>query len=123
MPNRPPQKCAEYKCNKLIYGGHYCDAHKREFFIGLKDHEKERKSANERGYTSKWQKMRLSYLRQHPLCAVCSEKGITKPAVLIDHIQPHKGDMQKFWNQDNWQGLCIPCHITKTVKEIKKDIL
>ncbi len=35
-------------------------------------------------------------------------------AVLVDHIQPHKGDMTLFWRVDNWQPLCKECHDRKT---------
>jgi hypothetical protein len=31
-------------------------------------------------------------------------------AVLVDHIDPHRGDMKKFWDSANWQSLCKPCH-------------
>ena len=26
--------------------------------------------------------------------------------MLVDHIEPHKGDMALFWDQDNWQSGC-----------------
>ena len=29
---------------------------------------------------------------------------------LVDHIKPHKGDLNLFWDQDNWQPLCKSCH-------------
>ncbi|WP_309242099.1 HNH endonuclease [Paenibacillus sp. S150] len=30
---------------------------------------------------------------------------------------PHKGDMELFWNEANWQPLCASCHGIKTAKE------
>ena len=35
----------------------------------------------------------------------------------VDHIEPHKGDDTLFWDQDNWQPLCKPCHSRKTATE------
>ncbi|WP_232215691.1 HNH endonuclease signature motif containing protein [Paracoccus sp. J55] len=31
-------------------------------------------------------------------------------ATLVDHIKPHRGDKALFWNWNNWQALCTPCH-------------
>ena len=69
-----------------------------------------RKGANERGYTYRWQKARLTFLAREPLCVMCKAKGQTTAAILIDHIIPHKGDMKLFWDTSNWQALCKPCH-------------
>ena len=35
----------------------------------------------------------------------------------VDHIIPHRGDMQLFWDVANWQGLCKSCHSKKTAQE------
>lgn len=35
----------------------------------------------------------------------------------VDHIIPHKGDPELFWDQDNWQSLCKPHHDRKTATE------
>ena len=69
-----------------------------------------RKSAAKRGYDSRWQKARAGYLRSHPLCVMCEKQGKTRPATLVDHIVPHKGDSDLFWNKGNWQALCKTCH-------------
>jgi len=41
---------------------------------------------------------------------MCTKQGRVTAATDVDHIEPHKGDEQKFWNQDNWQSLCGPHH-------------
>jgi 5-methylcytosine-specific restriction protein A len=56
--------------------------------------------------------MRRAFLRRHPLCAVCHE-----PASVLDHVKPHRGDPALFWDQDNWQALCVACHGRKTARE------
>nr|WP_309493912.1 hypothetical protein [Bradyrhizobium arachidis] len=33
-----------------------------------------------------------------------------KPAVVVDHKTPHRGDKTKFWDRGNWQPLCAHHH-------------
>lgn len=61
-------------------------------------------------YDYRWQQARLRFLRSSPLCVMCAKRGITKPATVVDHVIPHKGDEQLFWDETNWQSLCKPCH-------------
>lgn len=68
-----------------------------------------RKTA-ERGYGARWQRERLGFLDEHPLCAMCRERGRITPATVVDHIVPHKGDPVLFWDKRNWQSLCAPHH-------------
>lgn len=80
--------------------------------------DEHRGSARDRGYDGRWEKARLGYLRKHPLCCCCEANGRIVPAVLVDHVEPHKGDKRKFWDRDNWQGLCARCHrVVKPVLE------
>lgn len=44
------------------------------------------------------------------MCVMCAEHGEVKPAAVVDHIIPHKGDRHLFWDSDNWQSLCKHCH-------------
>lgn len=74
-----------------------------------KAHDEHRGSARERGYTTRWDKARKHYLMIHPLCACCQAQGMVHPATVVDHVEPHKGDMVKFWNSSNWQPLCEWC--------------
>lgn len=36
--------------------------------------------------------------------------GFLKPATVVNHKTAHKGDVQLFWDEDNWQALCAECH-------------
>lgn len=76
-----------------------------------------RASAAARGYDARWRKARAHYLRSHGLCVHCERKGRVVAATEVDHIVPHRGDDALFWNEDNWQALCKPCHSTKTANE------
>lgn len=78
--------------------------------IRNREHGSRRGSARERGYTSRWDKARKTYLMQHPLCVMCKREGRVTPATVVDHIIPHKGDQALFWDTDNWQSLCAPHH-------------
>lgn len=74
-----------------------------------------RESSRERGYTWEWEKVRAVYLGRNPLCVLCKPR-ITA-ANEVDHIIPHRGDKELFWNVKNWQALCKSCHSKKTARE------
>lgn len=38
-------------------------------------------------------------------------------AEVVDHKIPHKGDMKLFWDESNWQPLCIRCNSVKSARE------
>ena len=69
-----------------------------------------RESSTRRGYGNRWQKARATFLLQHPLCADHLKRGQTVVATVVDHVIPHRGDMQLFWDSSNWQSLCKHCH-------------
>lgn len=69
-----------------------------------------RGSSASRGYGSKWQKARATFLAQHPLCITCKRSGKITVATVVDHITPHRGDQALFWDRKNWQPLCKPHH-------------
>jgi 5-methylcytosine-specific restriction protein A len=55
---------------------------------------------------------RALQLQKQPLCEVCLAQGRTTPATIVDHIEPHGGDMTKFFT-GKLQSLCKPCHDRK----------
>ena len=71
--------------------------------------------------TGLYQRMRSQFLTLHPLCTRCLSAGLTLLATELDHIKPVVGDPVKFWDVGNWQGLCRPCHESKTAEENKAD--
>jgi 5-methylcytosine-specific restriction protein A len=68
-------------------------------------------------YGVSWRKARAVFLREHPLCVCCATTGSITPASVVDHVIPHRGDVRQFWNRENWQSLCKPCHDRKTARE------
>ncbi|WP_459061845.1 HNH endonuclease [Stenotrophomonas sp. PSU-St15] len=76
-----------------------------------------RQTTAERGYGSRWQRARATFLLRHPLCAECQRSGHVTVAAVVDHITPHKGNQALFWDTDNWQPLCKTCHDRKTATD------
>ena len=111
MPYRPKTPCKHPGCGMLVeYGQKYCAEHKSM-------HPEYTRAASKRGYSSAWQKASKAYLREHPLCVECLKCGIYTQATVVDHVKPHRGDKVLFWNRNNWQSLCKPCHDKKTGRE------
>lgn len=111
-----PSKCAHFcnhpGCNELTTH-RYCDKHTQEHEAEQKKanarYDKERGSSTSRGYDELWRKVRLSYLKAHPLCELCDKEGKITPAVLVHHIKPidEGGDRLR---RENLQALCNDHH-------------
>lgn len=112
MAQPPLKPCSRVGCSNLTRD-RYCSDHTQE----KHRYDRYRGTAAQRGYDGQWRKARLGFLRKHPLCVECSETGKVEAATVVDHIVPHKGDKELFWNRDNWQALCKACHDAKTVRE------
>lgn len=76
-----------------------------------------RPSARERGYDARWERARADYLARHPLCAEGLRQWRSELATVVDHVRPHRGNRERFWSAENWQGLCEECHNRKTGRE------
>ena len=111
VPYKPNTPCKHPGCAKLVPNGEkYCAEHKPL-------HPEYTRSAGGRGYGSKWRSASRAYLREHPLCVECMKHGKYTQAAVVDHIVPHRGDSKLFWDRNNWQPLCKPCHDRKTGRE------
>lgn len=75
------------------------------------------KTTNERGYTYRWQQYRKRFLFAHPLCVYCEREGRVELAEVVDHIRPHGGNDELFWNPENHQGLCKRHHDSQKQRE------
>lgn len=67
--------------------------------------------------TTRWRQAARRFLVEHPLCCYCEKIGHTTAATVVDHVVPHKGDLSLFWDRDNWQSLCKPCHDSVKARE------
>ena len=109
MPRSPKRPCRYPGCPNLCESGVYCETHAPEC-----SHDHFRGGATTRGYDSRWRRARARFLKAHPLCAECQRQGRLTPAIVVDHILPHRGDERLFWDESNWQPLCKRCHDQKT---------
>lgn len=79
-----------------------------------------RPSPRQRGYTHRWDVASRIYRVRNPLCVMCIARGKVTAAAVVDHIVPHKGDPDIFWNEANWQSLCATHHsATKQAEEYR----
>lgn len=113
VPSRPKKPCNQPGCSELTTG-RYCQKHHRQQYRSYDD---QRGTAAQRGYGSRWRKARKRFLSLNPLCVHCKAEGVIVPATVVDHIVPHKGDKELFWDESNWQALCEHHHNAKTAKE------
>ena len=61
-----------------------------------------------------WRNFRLTFLSENPLCVACLSLGRHTPSFIADHIIPHHGNIELFWDEENIQALCNRCHFKKT---------
>jgi hypothetical protein len=59
--------------------------------------------------TARWARIRRHQLLEQPLCKFCLERDRIKPAEICDHVEPHRGNVNKFW-LGPFQSLCNECH-------------
>lgn len=65
-----------------------------------------------------WHKsLRPAQLRREPLCRYCKQEGLITPATVVDHIEPHKGDWDRFADADNLQSMCKQHHDSAKQRE------
>lgn len=71
--------------------------------------------ANDSGWhhlykTAHWRRLRHHQLSQEPLCRFCLITEDVTAASICDHIKPHKGDLELFYDASNLQSLCKHHH-------------
>ncbi len=68
-------------------------------------------------YDATWNKLSKAFRGRNPLCVYCLQIGKVTRSEVVDHIIPHKGNGELFYDQDNWQTLCKHCHDSVKAKE------
>lgn len=69
--------------------------------------------------SSRWKRLRLSKRKLSPLCEDCVERGITRAAQSVDHIQSIESRPDLAFVMSNLRSLCNPCHAQKSAEERK----
>jgi len=72
--------------------------------------------------TSAWQRCRKQHKINNPLCKMCSDRGVTRLGIYIDHIIPININYDLRLDSTNLQNLCAKCHSHKT-NQIDKQLL
>lgn len=105
IPHKFKKPCQYSNCPELT--------HKRF----CKKHNSYNSSDRSKPYSHKWRKERARFLKENTLCVRCFKNGKLVKATVVDHVTPHRGDMELFWDRSNWQVLCKSCHDSKTATE------
>jgi len=110
--------CGYPGCNALVQeNNYYCPTHKamadqkkKEIY---KDTQRKSSSKYHSLYNSTlWRQTSKEFLKKYPNCFICGAK-----ATIADHITPHRGNIELFYNTDNLQPMCWKCHSKKTLIE------
>lgn len=111
MPSKAPRICG---CGKTVAAGVQCACEAKRAAERRARHDARRLPARERGYDSRWDKARATFLSRHPTCAFeVSGAPCGRPATVVDHVTPHRGDSKLFWDSSNWMPLCASCHSSR----------
>lgn len=61
--------------------------------------------------TKRWRELRIATFRRDGFqCALCYVIEGRSANLVCDHIEPHGGMIELFYDPDNLQTLCKPCH-------------
>lgn len=106
-------QCKIKDCTLPNVKGEYCVRH---YVLQPKSKKKtqlEKYQHHKLYYTNTWKKLRVKKLSMSATCEHCNAVGQE-----IDHIIDHKGDRNLFYDLENLQTLCTPCHSRKTMQTI-----
>ena len=69
-------------------------------------------------FSERWRLESKAFLArpENRWCA-CGRCQPVRPADMVDHRKPHRGDLALFWDRENWQPMDIRCHSGKTNRE------
>ena len=76
-----------------------------------------RPGARKRGYDTRWDKARATFLQRNPWCVICAILRQKVRATDVDHRIPHRGDQKLFWDKTNWRPVCSQHHKQKSGRE------
>ena len=107
MPRKPRRGCAYPGCPRLAEeGSSYCLEHKKEMDKSYETYSRD--PSVRRKYGRAWKRIRDSYVKEHPFCEQCFERGIL---VSVDEVH-HKVPVSKDGTHErsNLMSLCRSCH-------------
>lgn len=70
-----------------------------------------RRASHKWYYTARWKRLRWDVLVEANFtCQRCGRIEADTSRLIADHIRPHRGDPELFWDRENLQCLCDTCH-------------
>ena len=114
----------------------------KKWIIRTDQTETEQKRRNKKSkfhwfYKSKqWKVARNKCLQNNPTCEICEQKGITKEATTVNHIEPLRitiksgaqsikemawNELKKATDKNNLESLCLECHGIEESEMIKRE--
>jgi 5-methylcytosine-specific restriction endonuclease McrA len=108
--------CATPRCPILVSKGH-CVQHAKAI-------DRQRGTAQARGYDSAWATYSQQFRAKHPVCGEradgsmdatnsrCVQRGLTSPAECVDHTIPMAQGGSK-WDERNHMSACLNCNSWK----------
>lgn len=105
MPRKPKRPCSYQGCPNLT-DGRFCEEHLKQ---ENRRYEKyERPYDAHKRYGRAWQKVRDSYVREHPFCELCFKNRVLVSVEQVHHIKPiAEGGTHA---RENLISLCKSCH-------------
>ena len=85
MPRKPKKPCGYPGCPNLTEG-RYCKEHEKQMNQSYEKYGRDK--AARRRYGRAWKRIRDSYVKEHPFCEICFEKGILVPVDEVHHKLP-----------------------------------
>lgn len=70
--------------------------------------------------TAKWRRLSKWKKAVNPLCEYCQQAGWITKTEVVDHIVPHKGDINLFYDSSNLRSSCKRCHDSIAKKKDKQ---
>jgi 5-methylcytosine-specific restriction endonuclease McrA len=106
MPTRAPRVCGH--CGLVHAPSEACPLAAARGRERKARFDRKRPTASERGYDAEWRRESKAFLAQagNDLCSC----GCGRPADMVDHKTPHRGDRWLFWDRNNWQPMNTHCH-------------
>lgn len=105
MPYKPKRPCSWPGCPNQTHG-RYCEEHQKQENARYEKYDRD--PAVRRRYGRAWSRIRASYVKEHPFCEKCFERGIIVPVEEVHHIVPlSEGGTHA---RDNLISLCKSCH-------------
>lgn len=105
MPRKPKHPCGYPGCPNLTEK-QYCEEHAS--VMNRRYERYSRDPQTKKRYGRCWKRIRDSYVKTHPFCEMCFERGVIVPVEEVHHRKPlSEGGTH---DRENLIALCKSCH-------------